>query len=354
MKGVLSVPAESPIQEALPSVVFSSGDAAGPDRFDCWRALLGRTHAPMELSSDHAGDFRARQRVIGLGSVTVWPAAFPPVVLRRTPRLIRQSDPESFHFSLVLRGGGSVAWNGRELHAGPGSFHSNDSSRPVEIRAGAERGRILMIGLEIPKSAVPLPRHLAERAVGLPIPDGRGTGGLLAQFLGQFVRNVADYRLADAPRLEAVAVNLVATVFAQALEREQLLPPHTREQTTALRIRAFIHRRLGDPGLTPACIAAAHHISTGHLHRIFRQEGVTVAVLIRRSRLERARAELADPLRAGEAVRTIAARVGLTAADFSRSFRAAYGMPPSEYRRLRQAGADRVPAMPSPTRSGRT
>ncbi|MQS37751.1 AraC-like ligand-binding domain-containing protein [Streptomyces katsurahamanus] len=324
----------APTQQPLPSVVFSSLDVAAPDRFARWRELLGSTHAPMDLHSDHAADFRARQRVIGLGDVAVWPAAFPPVMFRRTAKLIRQSDPENYHLSLMLRGGGAVTWHGRELRTRPGVYHSNDSSRPVEIRTGAQPRRIVMIGVEVPKAVLPLPRQLADRAVGLPMPDGHGVGALLAQFLTQFVRSLTDYRLSDAPRLGAVVTDLVATVFAHTLDRENALPPHTHRYTTVLRIKAFIQQNLADPRLTPTAVAAAHNISTGYLHRIFRDEGVTVAALIRRTRLERARDELADPIRAGEHIHTIAARWGLTAPEFSRSFRAAYGMTPSDHRHL--------------------
>ncbi|WP_199838261.1 helix-turn-helix domain-containing protein [Streptomyces sp. IMTB 1903] len=51
-------------------------------------------------------------------------------------------------------------------------------------------------------------------------------------------------------------------------------------------------------------------------------------------RLEHCRADLADPLQRTLPIRAVAARYGFaSAADFARAFRAAYGMPPSEYRR---------------------
>ncbi|MFE7131695.1 helix-turn-helix domain-containing protein [Streptomyces sp. NPDC057638] len=327
--------------QPLPSITYNSLDADPADRFGYWCDLMGSTHAPLELRSEHADDFRVRQQVISLGDVVVWPIAFPAVTMRRTPRLIRQSDPESYHLTLMLRGHGVVTRRDHEVHYDPGHFHSQDTSRPLDIQASSARGRLLTIGIEVPKPALPLPRRLADRAIGLPMPDGHGVGALMAQFLRQFVRNRAEYRATDAPRLGAVATDLMAAVFARAVEAENALPPHTRHSTTLLRIKAFIQRNLADPALTPAAVAAAHHISTGHLHRLFRAEGITVGALIRRSRLERARAELADPLWAGEHIHTIAARWGMAAAEFSRAFRAVYGMTPSEYRHQRAAGRAR-------------
>ncbi|MEU5980050.1 helix-turn-helix domain-containing protein [Streptomyces sp. NPDC047315] len=318
----------------LPTAVYANGHLAAKDRFDHWRTLLSSTHAPMELHSDRADDFRARQRVIALGDVTVWPAAFPPVLFRRTDKLIRQSDPESYHLTLMLRGSGVADWRDRTLRTSPGTFHTSDSSRPVEIRSSAERGRILMVGVEVPKAVLPLSRRLADRAVGLPVPDDRGVGALLTHFLRHLVRNLPEYRLADGPRLGTVVADLTAAVLAQASDDDRALPQHTRRHTTVLRIRAFIEQNLGDPALTPSLVAAAHHISTSYLHRVFRHEDVTVGALIQRRRLERARAELVDPHRADEPIHAVAARWCLTAAEFSRSFRSAYGMTPGEYRRL--------------------
>jgi AraC-like DNA-binding protein len=100
-------------------------------------------------------------------------------------------------------------------------------------------------------------------------------------------------------------------------------------------VRAFIEAGLADPGLTPAAVARAHHVSLRWLYRLFEEEPTSVAGLIRERRLERCRRDLLDPSLAGLPVSAVAARWGLTnAAHFSRAFRAAYGASPVEYRRL--------------------
>jgi AraC-like DNA-binding protein len=79
---------------------------------------------------------------------------------------------------------------------------------------------------------------------------------------------------------------------------------------------------LHDPDLGPAVLAAAHHISTSYLHRLFRADGdLTVAAWIRGRRLERARHGLADPALRALPISRIAARCGF--ADhvaFTRAF----------------------------------
>ncbi|MFJ4645458.1 helix-turn-helix domain-containing protein [Streptomyces bobili] len=71
---------------------------------------------------------------------------------------------------------------------------------------------------------------------------------------------------------------------------------------------------------------------------MFRQERETVAAAIRRRRLERGRADLADPRLRRRTIAETAARWGYRhPADFSRAFRRAHGISPSDYRHLAQS-----------------
>ncbi|MFI2428430.1 helix-turn-helix transcriptional regulator [Streptomyces sp. NPDC018955] len=106
-------------------------------------------------------------------------------------------------------------------------------------------------------------------------------------------------------------------------------------RTLALQVQSFIQRHLGDPDLTPAAIASAHHISVSHLHRVFKvhSQGATVAGWVRQHRLEQARRDLGDPAQQALPVHEIGARWGFAHhAVFTRAFRAAYGIPPHDHR----------------------
>ncbi|AXK37043.1 AraC family transcriptional regulator [Streptomyces armeniacus] len=143
------------------------------------------------------------------------------------------------------------------------------------------------------------------------LPDGDGDGG------GNFDRN-GD----DGPRGGAGP------------------PSPGRRRALVLRIRAFIQQRLHDPELSPAAVASAHHISVSHLHRLFQEQGTTVAAWIRQQRLEAASQDLADPRLFEQPVRHIATRWGFThPAAFSRTFRNHYGVPPTDYRWRAERGA---------------
>lgn len=324
----------------LSETVFRSDDLPAADRFDCWRELVSRTHAPLELRSAHRADFRASQRVLALGAVSVWPTTFQPVCFRRSPKLIRQSDPEGLHVSLPLSGALRTVRGEEEAEYGPDSLCVVDTSRTVDVHGGDGSLPHTGVGLEVPKALLPLPRNRLNHVTDLRLSAGEGFGALLRQLLTQLARGTDAYQPADGPRLGSVVVDLLSALFAQALEAENSLPPETRQQTLVLRIRAFVRDHLHDPSLTPGAIAAAHHISRSYLYRLFEHEEESISAWIRGQRLECARRDLAEPALGTTPIHAIAARWGFPrAADFTRAFRSAYGIPPRDYRQ----GARRFP-----------
>ncbi|MFG2531430.1 helix-turn-helix domain-containing protein [Streptomyces sp. NPDC048516] len=318
----------------LGEMVFRSDDVAPADRFDYWREQVVGSFMPMEVLSDHVTDFAVSQRIVDLGAVRLRTTEHTPMTLRRTAQLVRRSDPEHYHLSLATSGSAKVVDPGGDAWYGVGDLIIMDTSRPhhVEMDSGESQDQVRGTGLFVPRELLPLPAKGVEKLINRPMSGREGVGALLAQFLTQVCRDSGSYRPADGPRLGTVALDLVSTLLAHTLD-EDTLAPETRRRTLLLRIQAFIQQRLADPDLTPSLVAAAHHISLSYLYRVFEDEEATVAAWIRRQRLERARRDLADTALRHTPVHTIAARWGFPrAADFTRAFRTAYGMPPTDYR----------------------
>lgn len=136
----------------------------------------------------------------------------------------------------------------------------------------------------------------------------------------------------DNPRLGNVALELLTSTFAHHVDAVDQVPPETHH-TLYLRIQTFIGQNLQEPQLTPTAIATAHHVSVSYLHRLFQAHGTTVAAWVRGQRLEHPRRELGQPALQSVPVNRIATRWGFKDhATFTRAFRAAYDIPPKDYR----------------------
>ncbi|MEU9042921.1 MULTISPECIES: helix-turn-helix domain-containing protein [unclassified Kitasatospora] len=323
--------------------VFRGEDVPAKERFDCWRELIGRTR-DSEMTSAHADDFTAEMRRLELGPVTLLRSSFPPARFRRTAGRVRRSDPGVYHLTMVLDGGLSLTHGDRDRTAvfGPGELYVLDSSQPYDVRGlgarAVDRGprRVEAVGVDFPVSALPLPPHRLRALMGRAFSGREGTSALLTEFIVGLDRQAAALGPAEAPRLGTVVVDLVAAWLARELDAEAAVPDDTRQRALLESVRTFILRNLHDPELSPPVIAAAHHISVSYLHRLFTQQsqGETVAAWIRRQRLDKARRDLTDPALRAVPVHALAARWGIPrASDFSRAFRAAYGLPPGEHRR---------------------
>ncbi|MFG2904388.1 helix-turn-helix domain-containing protein [Kitasatospora sp. NPDC048286] len=319
----------------LAESVYRTEDVEPSDRFEHWRHRLAGMNAPIEASSEHAADFRAELRVLTLGELRLWNMESPPITVRRPTRLIRSSDPELYLFSVPIADAGPAARSDDRGEWRPRDLVMYDSTRPIALRVSTDdpSRRIRGAWLSLPRQALPLPPGRTDTLIARRMPGDTGVGALLVQLLTGIAADPGAYRTGDAPRLGTAALDLVTATLAHHLDAEDAVPPESRRRALVQRIRAFIRAHLHEPDLAPGAVAAAHHISVSYLHRLFEGEEETVAAWIRRQRLERARRDLGDPALAATPVHVIAARCGFPrAADFTRAFRGAYGLPPRDYR----------------------
>jgi AraC-like DNA-binding protein len=324
------------------SVLIRSDDLPAGERFECWRDTLSQLRmASAEVRSDDEAGFRFALRSSKLGALGVSLYAATPYQVRRSPRLIRSSDPDLLTLGMLLRGHGTLEQHDRQAHLPAASFVIYEDRRPYWLGVETPGGTGAMRGLilSFPRTMLPLPARHLERLTAVAMPASPGIGALTSRLLVQLATGMDHYSPAEAERLSTAALEVLATRLAHDLDATAWVPPETQRRSLVVRIRGFIEEHLGDPELSPGMVAAAHHVSLSYLHKLFNVEGVTVAGLIRQRRLEGSRRNLADPALARRPAAAIAARWGFTsAAHFSRVFKATYGMPPQQYRRLMQLG----------------
>ncbi|WP_405878377.1 helix-turn-helix domain-containing protein [Streptomyces sp. NBC_01136] len=319
--------------------LFRTEDLPVSERFTVWNDFVASTFFPVETRTDHAADFRATVRALDLGAVQLSEVSHPSFEVHRPARLIRRSDPEGYQLLLNVSGNIGVTQGGRDAVLGRTDMVLYDSSRPVNGSMTAD-GAVAEVVMQFPRVLLPFPENKIAPLLSVPLCGQEGIGALLARSILELTEHADRYTPTVAARLTAVTMDLLAALLAQRLEADTLLPPHVGQGALLARIHAFIEQHLGDPGLTPGTIAAAHQISVRYLHRLFQEQADTVTAHIRHARLEHCHRDLASPQSTSRPILAVAARWGFTdLAHFSRSFRARYGMPPSDFRRL--AGHDR-------------
>ncbi|WP_405364620.1 helix-turn-helix domain-containing protein [Kitasatospora sp. NBC_00039] len=318
--------------EALVSV--STDGVVPPDRLEWWSCLMETDVMPVALTSDHEGGFRGSARAVDLPGARVAEFAFSPMSARRGPAQIRRFDPEQYHLFLVQGSPIQLEQSRNVASLTTGSLAVFDTSRPLaaDFFTRDDRGHRVTL-MQLPRTAVPLKADRMERLLGRSLAVRSPAGVLLGHFLSGLLESAGHGGPAELRRTGAIGVQLAAAYFAGLLDARDALPVETREQVLLARVDTFIEHNLGDPELCPAVIAAHHHISLRTLHQLFRTRPETVAATIRRRRLERSRVDLVDPRLRHCTIGDVAARWGFRAhADFSRAFRAAYGVAPSDVR----------------------
>ncbi|RAY16842.1 hypothetical protein DPM19_01360 [Actinomadura craniellae] len=316
--------------------MVSTAEVPTEERFAFWREVTSKVWLPLDARCEAPGEtgFRAQVGVGGLGPVQTTVLTATPHSVHRTPALIRRTDPEAFLLTCAVHGRGMLGeQDGRYADYHLGDLGLYDSSRP--FLAGHVPGvpASQHLGLQFPRSLLPLPERDLRRLTAVRIPGDRGVGALASQFLLQLARRMDELSPSDTARLSTLALDVLTAALAHELDAPGAVPPHARRRALMARIHAFIRTNLGDAHLTPGAIAAAHHISVRYLHKLFHQDGHTVAGWIRGRRLEQCRRDLADPRLAARPIGAIAARWGFTSpAHFSQIFRTAYGLSPSQFR----------------------
>ncbi|AZM93821.1 helix-turn-helix domain-containing protein [Streptomyces sp. W1SF4] len=320
------------------------------ERADYWCELVSGTFIPLDVRLHEpvpsAGTIASRS----LGPLQISEVEAGPQTVDRSARRIAQGGEEYLTVTLQRRGTARLTQDGRQALVGPGSFTCSDAGRPY-LREQPDAFRFTTF--RVHKTSLGVSDDDLRAATGTLFDGVSGTSGLVAAFLGRLARQAAGFDPHTGHRLALTASDLLALLVRERRGRlDPRAPEHARGMLT--RVQEYVLLHLGDPGLCPERVAAAHHVSVRYLHKLFHAEGTTLGRWVLRERLERCRRELARPGRGVPAVGAVAQRWGFVSpSHFSRAFRAAYGMSPREWQaaaRLRPAGGsgDRVGGSPEP------
>ncbi|MCX4676884.1 helix-turn-helix domain-containing protein [Streptomyces sp. NBC_01433] len=283
---------------------------------DAFLETLATSGLPPLRGRRHVGDdFRADVVTRDLGPLRLAELVTPEGECFRDARSARDADSELWQIELVTRGWVRAEQGGSTAVLGPADLVLIDPVRPVRFASTATTHVTMLV----PRRSLRLGPDDAARLAGVRIRGDCGPGALVSSLARDMARSLDGFRADEADRSAAAVIELISVALSAQLGNSRPVA----DEALRTRIVGFIEARLSDPDLAPAKVAAAHHMSVRRLHKLFENQPLTVAALIRRRRLERCRADLAGTNRT---VAAVAANWGFAdPAHFSRLFKATYG-----------------------------
>ncbi len=321
---------------------LSTEDMPVPQRYAFWKETVCDMFVGLDCSRDAEEPFygAAMRRLLAWNPqetaslVEVESVAQKAV---RTQRHIRREADAWIMLVLQTAGPAVLRQDGRIAVLGPGDMVLFDSTRRYDFAFDASFRQIVM---KIPHHRLATRLPAPPLWLARPLKSASPLGRILASHVQTMCAEIEAVDPAVRGGLIDRTIDLIAFAFA-GLQGELGDAASTARRVLLLRATQYIDAHVENPGLSPAHVAAALGISVGYLHRLFQSAGTSVSGYIREYRLARCREELASPLHAGEHVTEIALRWGFNdLPNFSRAFRARFGLAPRDYRAAALPGAD--------------
>jgi AraC-like DNA-binding protein len=218
--------------------------------------------------------------------------------------------------------------HGRYRTSSAGGISLLDNGRPF---LGAHPEGLDIINVSIPRSVLEQAVEPARSITEISIDATQTSFPIITSYLATLIKHGAALDPVRQARMASIAVELIATGFAEKMEAD---PPLSLSGAALLcRAQAFINDHIGVEGLSINDVAAALNISVGRLQEVASAENVALMDRMWERRLQLAHAKLADLANIVMPVGLIACQCGFASqAHFSRRFKERFGQMPTEFK----------------------
>ncbi len=312
---------------------FSTGQTPAQDRSGHWNAVISESYFPLQLHFRNPLEFNGQLSRMALGHVSLSRLTSDPVNYERRRRHIREAREEEYLITIPRATPVAFRQLGKDVRCEPGGILIERGDEPYRFMY--ERPNDLFV-LKVSKAALSERVRQPDRFCARVIDATSGTANLFTTMVSHAQNQIDGASMAAGETIGRQLLELLGL----ALEQENGVAHSSASSVRAAhlkRVDQFIRANLKHPDLSPDMIADGCGISKRYLHDLFKDVNGTVSQQIRDSRLIAAR----DRLSAGQDITMaeISYRFGFSdQAQFSRLFKAKFGMTPSEHRQNTTAG----------------
>lgn len=299
-------------------------------RAEAVRALVWESVVQVEIDHHEPPERIAVDlRLGGLGSLAVCAVQATSTTIRRTDRLARRDDDPPIFLGLQMSGTSMVVQDGREAVLRPGQFALYDTAAAYSLLFPDGMDAVYF---RIPRTALGVSTRQMRDSTAVTFGSDSPVAELTSAYLTRLaVTETLPYGrhgvLVAEPTIDLIRATIAAHLDDADL-RATAVPG-----TLPFQIMSYLRAHLTDPDLTPATVAAAHHISPRYLYQILRGCGVRFGEWVRQNRLDGARRDLTDPAHRTATISAISRRWAFTdSTHFSKAFKQEYGLSPRDWR----------------------
>lgn len=310
---------------------FSTSDVEPKNGFAYWSDLVCDMFVHLDCRSPAAQTFSASMRYGALSWLRVVEAESDAIEGVRSRHQISKGQEDDLLVAVQTGGQMLVMQDGRESLTCPGDIVLCDSKRPYSLQM-PEGNR--SIWLQFPRKELFARIGPASPFVAAAISGRSGTGALFLDLVRALPQRLTEFHVSQRPALADHALDLLALTLNHSVGKSAAL---SSNKTVALEhLKRTIKRHLHDPELNPARAAMLAGCSVRQANRLLALDGTSLERFIFSQRLEQCQAALQDETLRQRTISEIAFGWGFNdLGHFSRSFRARFGMSPSEVRKGR-------------------
>lgn len=295
--------------------------------FDLWRGGMSPLFALDAADAEARSSFAVQMTSYQFADVAIVSGRSSAATFERTAPLIARSGVDNISLVVYAEGGCAFDAEGRAAEVRAGDVCFLDLSRPSSLRSPNYESLTLIL----PRDA--LQPYLADLdgLHGRVLQKKNPLNAMLVGHLQTLFAEASALSLADGRAAVNGTAALIAAFAGPSANGRDVIA-RSESAASMVSFRRFIEANLHDPELGPEFICRKLGVSRAKLYRTFEPMG-GVSSYIQQRRLGRAHQLITDPAHAHQRIGVIAARCGFGSISvFSRAFRQAFGLPPTEMR----------------------